>query len=64
LDGIERGCALGIYGSLTGFVVVMFFTNVFVRGVGISFVILLALGAVLGRLAIPPAKPEEGEEKK
>jgi O-antigen ligase len=63
--GMEKSVGLGVCGALTGFIIVMFFTNIFVRGVGPAFIILLALAAAAGRAASAPArKGEEAVEKK
>ncbi len=63
-NGLERGVALGLYGALTGFTVAMFFTNIFVRGVGLTFVLLLAMAALGGRPLTPPKRNGQGEEGK
>ena len=64
--GMEKSIGLGVYGALTGFTIVMFFTNIFLRGLGVAFIMLLALAAAAGRQASeePPPKDEEGAEKK
>jgi hypothetical protein len=63
--GMEKSIGLGVYGALTGFTIVMFFTDVFVRGLGLVFVLLLGLAAAAAHLAALPApKAEEGAQRK
>ncbi|NOZ24113.1 MAG: O-antigen ligase family protein, partial [Planctomycetes bacterium] len=62
---LEKGFALGIYGAMTSVLIASLFTNVLVRGVGIVFVILLALAGQVNDLSPDeaPEEPKEGDEK-
>jgi len=67
--GLEKGFALGIYGAMTSVLIASLFTNVLVRGVGLVFIILLALAGQVNDLAPDEApeeqpKEEEGEKPK
>lgn len=64
--GFEKGLAVGVCGSMLGFMINSLFTSMIVRGVAIAFVLILALAAAMQLLysSPQPAGEEGGGEKK
>ncbi|MEW6356401.1 MAG: O-antigen ligase family protein [Planctomycetota bacterium] len=60
--GLAKGFSLGIYGAMTSALIMSLFTSVLVRGVGLVFVILIALAGQVNNL-IPDETAEPPKEK-
>jgi len=61
--GIVKGFCLGVYGAIGSFMIASLFTNLLVRGVGIAFVIMVALVDAAWRSPRPEERDQEEEQE-